>query len=271
MTDLIEPLMVPPGSTVRLSRDHDPGCTGPIPRQQATGLLADGVDLLAEYHDQLAAQDTYGVLLVLPGLDASGKDSAVRHVMSGVNPLAVEVRAFKQPSAGELDHDFSGGTSALCPGGAGSASSTAPPTKRSSSSGCIRSCWPRNGCPAPGGNLGAALREINGCERCLADNGIHIVKVMLIVSGREQAKRFLKRIDRACRSQMVQPPRNRGDSGTGAARDRPQVPRRRSRGAPADDAGEDRARGGTGYRAGRSSVAPLTSASAIASLRGPLS
>jgi polyphosphate kinase 2 (PPK2 family) len=106
MTDLIEPLMVPPGSTVRLSRDHDPGYTGQVPRQQAAGLLADGIDLLAEYQDRLAAQNTYGALLVLQGLDASGKDSTIKHVMSGVNPQGVEVRAFKQPSAEELDHDF---------------------------------------------------------------------------------------------------------------------------------------------------------------------
>ena len=106
MTDLIEPLMVPPGSTVRLSRDHDPGYTGQVPRQQAADLLADGIDLLAEYQDRLAAQDTYGALLVLQGLDASGKDSTIKHVMSGVNPQGVEVRAFKQPSAEELDHDF---------------------------------------------------------------------------------------------------------------------------------------------------------------------
>src|SRR6201998_3191758 len=106
MTDLIEPLMVPPGSTVRLSRDHDPGYTGQVPRRQAADLLADGVNLLAEYQDRLAAQDTYGVLLVLQGLDASGKDSTIKHVMSGVNPQGVEVRAFKEPSAEELAHDY---------------------------------------------------------------------------------------------------------------------------------------------------------------------
>ena len=86
--------------------DHDPGYTGQVPRQQAAGLLADGIDLLAEYQDRLAAQNTYGALLVLQGLDASGKDSTIKHVMSGVNPQGVEVRAFKQPSAEELDHDF---------------------------------------------------------------------------------------------------------------------------------------------------------------------
>ena len=106
MTDLIAPLRVAPGSEVRLSRDHDPGYAGVVARPQAAALLADGVELLADYQDRLAAQDTFGVLLVLQGLDAAGKDSTIKHVMSGVNPPAVEVRAFKQPSAEELNHDF---------------------------------------------------------------------------------------------------------------------------------------------------------------------
>jgi PPK2 family polyphosphate:nucleotide phosphotransferase len=196
MTDLIEPLMVPPGSTVRLSRDHHPGYTGQVPRQQAAGLLTDGVDLLAKYQDRLAAQDTYGVLLVLQGLDASGKDSTIKHVMSGVNPQAVEVRAFKQPSAEELDHDFLWRYQRALPGrgriGIFNRShyeevlvTRVHPellaAERMPSAG--KQIWERR------------YREINDWERYLADNGIHIVKVMLNVSRREQAKRFLKRID----------------------------------------------------------------------------
>ena len=106
MMDLIDPLLVAPGSAVRLSRDHDPGYTGQVTRPQAADLLAESVQLLAEYQDRLAAQDTFGVLLVLQGLDASGKDGVIKHVMSGVNPQAVTVRAFKEPSAEELNHDF---------------------------------------------------------------------------------------------------------------------------------------------------------------------
>jgi PPK2 family polyphosphate:nucleotide phosphotransferase len=196
MTDLIEPLMVPPGSTVRLSRDHDPGYTGQVPRQQAADLLADGVDLLAEYQDRLAAQDTYGVLLVLQGLDASGKDSTIKHVMSGVNPQAVEVRAFKQPSAEELDHDFLWRYQRALPGrgriGIFNRSHyeevlvvRVHPELLAAERmpGAGKKIWERR------------YREINDWERYLADNGIHIVKVMLNVSRREQAKRFLKRID----------------------------------------------------------------------------
>ena len=71
MAELTEPLRVAPGSAVRLSRDRDAGYTGRLTRSQATALLTEGVELLAEYQDRLAAQDTYGVLLVLQGLDLS--------------------------------------------------------------------------------------------------------------------------------------------------------------------------------------------------------
>src|SRR5579862_2339432 len=106
MADLIAPLRVPPGSEVELGRDHDPGYTGHVTRPQAAGLLADGTELLAEYQDRLAAQDTFGVLLVLQGIDAAGKDGTIKHVMSGLNPQAVQVQSFKQPSVQELNHDF---------------------------------------------------------------------------------------------------------------------------------------------------------------------
>jgi hypothetical protein len=79
MTDLIAPLRVAPGGEVRLSRDHDPGYTRGVARPQAAALLANGVDLLADYQDRLAAQGTFGLLLVLQGLDAAGKDSTIKH------------------------------------------------------------------------------------------------------------------------------------------------------------------------------------------------
>lgn len=64
------------------------------------------MELLAEYQDRLAVQDTYGVLVVLQALDAAGKDGTIRHVMSGVTPQGVVVRSFKGPSVEELSHDF---------------------------------------------------------------------------------------------------------------------------------------------------------------------
>ena len=197
MTDLIAPLRVPPGSEVKLSRDHDPGYTGPVTRPRAASLLAEGVELLADYQDRLAAQDTFGVLLVLQGIDAAGKDGTIKHVMSGVNPQAVEVRSFKQPSAEELDHDFLWRCQRALPGRgrlgifnrshyeevlvvrvhpALLAAERMPAVADSE-------VWKRR------------YREINDWEHYLVDNGIHVVKVMLNLSKREQAKRFLKRID----------------------------------------------------------------------------
>ena len=195
--DLIEPLRAAPGSTVKLSRDHDPGYTGRVSRPQAAALLAEGVELLAEYQDRLAAQDIFGVLLILQGLDASGKDGTIKHVMSGVNPQAVEVRSFKQPSAEELDHDFLWRYQRALPrrGMIGifnrshyeevlvvRVHENLLTAERMPAVG-DRGIWPRR------------YQEINDWERYLVSNGIHIVKVMLNLSKREQAKRFLKRID----------------------------------------------------------------------------
>ena len=197
MADLIEPLMVPPGSTVRLSRDHDPGYTGQVTRQEAAGLLADGVDLLAKYQDRLAAQDAYGVLLILQGLDASGKDSTIKHVMSGVNPQAVEVHAFKQPSAEELDHDFLWRYHRALPGRGRIGIFNRSHYEEVLIVRVHRELLAGERMPAADkpGTWDRRYREINDWERYLADNGIHIVKVMLNVSKRKQAKRFLKRID----------------------------------------------------------------------------
>jgi PPK2 family polyphosphate:nucleotide phosphotransferase len=198
MTELIEPLRVPSGTQVRLSRDHDPGYTGQVTRSEATDLLADSVELMAEYQDRLAAQDTFGVLLVLQGIDAAGKDGTIKHVMSGVNPQAVEVRSFKQPSAEELNHDFLWRYQRALPGrgriGIFNRShyeevlvvrvhSELLAAERMPAAARDHGVWARR------------YREINDWERYLADNGIHVVKIMLNLSKREQAKRFLKRID----------------------------------------------------------------------------
>ena len=196
MSDLIEPLMVPPGSTVRLSRDHDPAYTGEVPRQQAADLLADGIDLLAEYQDRLAAQDTYGVLLVLQGLDASGKDSTIKHVMSGVNPQAVEVRAFKQPSAEELDHDFLWRYQCALPGRGRIGIFNRSHYEEVLVVRVHPELLAAERMPSAGGKIWERrYREINDWERYLVANGIHVVKIMLNMSKQEQARRFLKRID----------------------------------------------------------------------------
>lgn len=75
-------------------------------RKDAGELLRLSIEFLAEYQERLAAQDSYGLLVVLQGLDAAGKDGTIWHVMSGVNPQGVVVHSFEVPSAEELNHDY---------------------------------------------------------------------------------------------------------------------------------------------------------------------
>src|SRR6201996_6266991 len=75
-------------------------------RPEKKALLREGVELLSTYQARLAAQDTWGGLVVLQAIDAAGKDGTIRHVMSGVNPQGVSVHSFKVPSSEELDHDY---------------------------------------------------------------------------------------------------------------------------------------------------------------------
>jgi PPK2 family polyphosphate:nucleotide phosphotransferase len=198
MRDLVEPMRVPPGTQVLLSRDHDPAATAGLKRRDADVRLDEGRQLLAEYQDKLAAQSALGLLIVLQGLDAAGKDSTIKHVMSGVNPQGVEVRSFKQPSAAELEHDFLWRYQAALPGRGRIgifnrshyeevlvvrvhpdllAAESLPETA------VKRDIWSQR------------YRDINRWEQYLAGNGVHVVKIMLNLSRREQAKRFLKRID----------------------------------------------------------------------------
>jgi PPK2 family polyphosphate:nucleotide phosphotransferase len=90
-------------------RDADPGDTGRLKAEdkaRAKQALAVGVTALASLQDMLYAQDRWAVLLIFQAMDAAGKDGAIKHVMSGVNPQGCQVAAFKAPSAEELDHDY---------------------------------------------------------------------------------------------------------------------------------------------------------------------
>ncbi len=207
MRDLIRPLRVAPSSSVRLSRDHDPGYTGRVKRPDARTMLRDGVQMLADYQDKLASQNAVGLLIVLQGLDASGKDGTIKHVMSGLNPQGVNVRSFKQPTAEELDHDFLWRCQAALPGrgriGIFNRSHyeevlvvrvhpellTAEHLPETATT----RIWEQR------------YRDINRWERYLVGNGIHIVKIMLNLSRQEQAKRFLKRIDHPAKNWKFSP------------------------------------------------------------------
>jgi PPK2 family polyphosphate:nucleotide phosphotransferase len=86
--------------------DRDPGDHAGLTQAQARGRRAADIERLAELQDRLYAEGKRALLVVLQGLDASGKDGTIKHVMSGVNPQGVSVTPFKQPSALELAHDF---------------------------------------------------------------------------------------------------------------------------------------------------------------------
>ena len=86
-----------PGDTAGLGEEY---------KDEAKELLQLGVERLTELQEKLYAQDHWGVLLIFQAMDAAGKDSAIEHVMSGVNPQGCHVTSFKQPSSEELDHDY---------------------------------------------------------------------------------------------------------------------------------------------------------------------
>jgi len=104
---LVDRYRVTSGKGFRL-RDHDPGDTAglDLEKDEARALLQRGIALLAEQQDMLYAQDRWALLCLFQAMDAAGKDGAIKHVFSGVNPQGVRVTSFKAPSSLELDHDF---------------------------------------------------------------------------------------------------------------------------------------------------------------------
>ena len=195
----IEPLRVKPGSKVDLARDFDPRFkAGVKKKKEGVEMLAEGVRLLAEYQAKLAAQDTWGVLVVLQALDAAGKDGAIRHVMSGVNPQGVAVHSFKVPSAEELDHDFLWRYAQRLPargeiGIFNRSHYEEVLVVRVHPENLDRQKLPQE---ANRGDVWKRrYREINDWERHLTDNGFRVVKLFLNLSKEEQRRRLLRRID----------------------------------------------------------------------------
>src|SRR5437870_11412640 len=104
-----KPFRVSKGRDFRL-KDIDPNDTLELTKEadkpRAKEALAMGVTALAELQDKLYAQDRWGVLLIFQAMDAAGKDGAIKHVMSGVNPQGCQVYSFKAPASEDLNHDF---------------------------------------------------------------------------------------------------------------------------------------------------------------------
>jgi len=103
----VHPFRISKGKGFRL-KDFDPGdtCCLKLGKKEAADLLQHGIAGLAEKQDMLYARDSWSLLLIFQAMDAAGKDSTIKHVMSGVNPQGCQVVSFKQPSPEELDHDF---------------------------------------------------------------------------------------------------------------------------------------------------------------------
>ena len=183
-------------------KDHDPADThglGSELKPQAKELLADGVQELSRLQDILAAQDSWGLLLILQGIDAAGKDGTVKHVMSGVNPLGVNVWSFKAPSAEELNHDYLWRTTKCLP-------------KRGQIGIFNRSYYEEVLVVRIHGELleneklpkplvtkhiwRERFEDINAFERYVTRNGIAVVKFFLHLSKKEQKRRFMERLDK---------------------------------------------------------------------------
>jgi PPK2 family polyphosphate:nucleotide phosphotransferase len=197
---LAKPFRVTDGKNFRLKK-CDPRETlgfGSEDKPRAKEALENGVQALAELQDMLYAQDHWAVLLIFQAMDAAGKDGAIKHVMSGLNPQGCQVFSFKAPSAEDLDHDYLWRSMKCLPnrGNIGIfnrsyyeetlvvrvhpeflAKQKVPPslvTKR---------IWDER------------FQDIRCFERYLSRNGVVVVKFFLNVSKDEQKKRFLQRAD----------------------------------------------------------------------------
>jgi PPK2 family polyphosphate:nucleotide phosphotransferase len=203
---ILDHLVVKPGTPSALG-DRDPGWTGGPDfeglskdelKAEAKAVLAQGVEDLSEAQELLWASDTHAVLVVLQAMDAAGKDSAIEHVMSGVNPQGVQVVSFRQPSAEELDHDFLWRISRAVPergriGIFNRSHYEEVVAVRVHPEWLEQQKLP----PATRGPRFWDDRcdDINNFERHLDRNGTKIVKFFLHVSKAEQKKRFLARLD----------------------------------------------------------------------------
>jgi PPK2 family polyphosphate:nucleotide phosphotransferase len=198
--NLAEPYRIETGKDFRL-KQIDPGDTGELEKEDkddAKEALQTGVEALTELQDMLYAQDAWAVLLIFQAMDAAGKDSAIKHVMSGVNPQGCQVAAFKAPSQEELDHDFLWRCQRHLP-------------ERGRIGIFNRSYYEEvlvvrvhpevlEKQKVPKKLLGDKVwkkryRDIRAYERYLSNNGIITIKFFLYVSREEQKKRFLERLE----------------------------------------------------------------------------
>jgi len=179
--------------------DHATGDTcGLTDKKEAKDLLGESIERLCDLQERLYAQDRWSVLIVFQAMDAAGKDSIIKHVMSGINPQGCQVHAFKAPSAEELDHDFMWRTTRALPerGRIGIFNRSyyeevlvvrvhrdildrqrLPPER------VTKKIWQER------------FEDIRNFERYLSRNGTLILKFFLNLSKEEQRRRFLERLE----------------------------------------------------------------------------
>jgi PPK2 family polyphosphate:nucleotide phosphotransferase len=197
-TDLSKPYRIDHGRKFRL-KDFDPADTSRAKSKRRAELaLPVGVEMLSDLQDKLYAQNRWAVLLIFQAMDAAGKDGAIKHVMSGVNPQGCQVYSFKQPSAEELNHDFLWRTSKCLPerGRIGIFNRSyyeevlavrvhkeLLERQRIPPSMVTKNIWNER------------FADINSFEHYLSRNGVIIRKFFLNLSRDEQKKRFMSRLD----------------------------------------------------------------------------
>ncbi len=168
-------------------------------KKEAVLALERNVERLAALQDVLYAQNVYALLIIFQAMDAAGKDGAIKHVMSGVNPQGVQVFAFKQPSAEELDHDFLW----RCARSAPERGRIGIFNRSYYEEVLVVRVHPQilQSQPLPESTKNDPLiwqkrfAQIRHYEDYLYENGIHVVKFFLNVSREEQKNRFLARLD----------------------------------------------------------------------------
>ncbi len=194
----INEFMAPEGSEINLGKYYTDYPEKPYSKKKALKIIRENVKKMSALQDKLYAHNKYGILMIFQAMDAAGKDSAIKHVMSGVNPQGTQVFSFKQPSAEELDHDYMWRTAKALPerGRIGIFNRSyyeevlvvkvhdLIEKQRLPDELKYPDIWERR------------YRQIRDFERYLSENGIVTVKFFLHLSKEEQRRRFLRRLER---------------------------------------------------------------------------
>lgn len=180
--------------------DLDPAdtCGLQIEKDEAKTILTEDIQRLTELQERLYAGDHWAVLLIFQGMDAAGKDSAIKHVMTGINPQGCHVHPFKPPSDEELDHDFLWRVAQRLPERGRIGIFNRSHYEEVLAVRVRPELLERERVPASlrGKNIWQErFRSIREFERTLARNGVLILKFFLHISKAEQRKRFLERLD----------------------------------------------------------------------------